>query len=125
MVLLSALGPLVVYSAALDGYSRAPMLTPNPSLFVDLISSLAPQISQRIARDWQTSPRLQAALQKSGSGTLAAALHVGELLGTLSFLESAKIMSREERVAIVKETGLPLGFVEDVWPRLCGAGEQT
>ena len=88
VVLLSALGPLVVYSAALDGYSRAPRLTPNPALFVDLIDTLGPQMSQRIARDWQTSPRLVAALEKSNEESLSTALLVGELLGTLSFLES-------------------------------------
>jgi HD-like signal output (HDOD) protein len=118
VVLLSALGPLVVYSAALDGYSRAPRLTPNPTLFVDLIDVLAPQMSQRIARDWQTSPRLSAALEKSSSDSLATALRFGELLGTLSLLESQTAISPDERLDILKSAALSGSWVEDIWTGL-------
>jgi HD-like signal output (HDOD) protein len=120
VVLLSALGPLVVYSAALDGYSRAPRLTPNPTLFVELVCTLGPQMSQRIARDWETSPRLVAALQKGSHESLAAALHVGELLGTLSLLESQAVVSSEERLDIVKNAGISEALVDSIWPRLAG-----
>jgi HD-like signal output (HDOD) protein len=118
VVLLRALGPLVVYSAALDGYSRSLKLSPNPALFVELIGSLAPQMSLRIARDWQTSPRLLSVLERSGEQTLACALHVGELLGTLSFLESQTVISREERLDSIQAAGLPAEVVEDIWARL-------
>jgi HD-like signal output (HDOD) protein len=120
LVLLRALGPLVVYSAALDGYSRAPRLTPNPTLFVELVCSLAPQMSQRIARDWETSPRLVAALTKASGESLAGALHVGELLGTLSLLESQAVISSVERLDIVKSAGLPADLTEGIWTRLAG-----
>jgi len=123
VVLLSALGPLVVYSAALDGYSRAPRLTPNPALFVDLIDTLGPQMSQRIARDWQCSPRLVAALEKSNEDSLATALQVGELLGTLSLLESQTIIARDERRGILEHSGLPDDLAEGLWQRLT-AGAQ-
>ncbi len=116
-VLLSALGPLVVYSATLDGYSRAIRLAPNPSLFVELIGSLAPQLSLRIARDWQASPRLLAALEGSGDGILGSALHVGELLGTLSLLESQTIITSEERNARLQAAGLG-NSVDDIWTRI-------
>jgi len=126
VVLLRALGPLVVYSAALDGYSRAPQLNPDPTLFVELIGTLAPQISQRIARDWQTSPRLLTALGKSGEDSLATALQVGELLGTLSLLESQRVITCDERRDIVKSAGLgDDDFVDDIWSRLTGAEEAT
>jgi len=123
IVLLSALGPLVVYSAALDGYSRAPRLTPDPTLFVDLIDALAPQISQRIARDWQTSPRLSAALEKSSSDGLATALRFGELLGTLWVLESQTAISPEERVEILKGAALSGSWVESIWTRLARSSQ--
>jgi HD-like signal output (HDOD) protein len=118
MVLLRALGPLVVYSAALDGYSRSLKLAPNPALFVELIESLAPRMSLRIARDWQTSPRLLTVLERSGEESLGAALHVGELLGTLSFLESQTVISGEERAASIQAAGLPAELVDDIWARL-------
>jgi hypothetical protein len=118
IVLLSALGPLVVYSAALDGYSRAPTLSPNPALFVELIDGLAPRMSQRIARDWETPPRFQAAFDTSGGELLATALHVGELLGTLSFLESQTVISSDERQDVAKSAGLPGDLVDGIWARL-------
>jgi HD-like signal output (HDOD) protein len=121
LVLLSALGPLVVYSAALDGYSRAPRLTPNPALFAELIDTLGLQMSQRIARDWETSPRLLAALDRSGEEDLASALHVGELLGTLSLLESQTVISRNERLDIVKGAGLSGSLVDDIWARIAAS----
>lgn len=118
IVLLSALGPLVVYSAALDGYSRAPQLTPDPTLFVDLIDVLAPKVSRRIARDWHTSPRLSAALEKSSGDSLATALRFGELLGTLSLLESQTAISADERADILKSAALSGSWVENIRTRL-------
>jgi HD-like signal output (HDOD) protein len=118
LVLLRALGPLVVYSAALDGYSRSLKLSPNPALFVELIGSLAPRMSLRIARDWQTSPRLLSVLERTGEETLATALHVGELLGTLSLLESQTVISREERLDSMRAARLPAELVDDIWARL-------
>jgi HD-like signal output (HDOD) protein len=125
VVLLSALGPLVVYSAALDGYSRAPRLTPNPALFVDLIDTLGPQISQRIARDWQTSPRLVAALDRSNEESLSIALQVGELLGTLSFLESQTVIAQDERQGILGNAGLTGDLTNGIWGQLSGAHNEA
>jgi HD-like signal output (HDOD) protein len=121
VVLLSALGPLVVYSAALDGYSRAPRLTPNPALFVDLIDTLGAQMSQRIARDWQTSARLVAALDKSNEESLSIALQVGELLGTLSFLESQTVINQDERQGMLGNAGLTGDLTNGIWGQLSGA----
>jgi HD-like signal output (HDOD) protein len=120
VVLMSALGPLVVYSAALDGYSRAPRLTPNPTLFVELVCSLGAQMSQRIARDWETSPRLIAALQKGSSESLATAFHVGELLATVSLLESQAVISSDERLDIMKNAGMSDALIDGIWARLGG-----
>lgn len=121
VVLLNALGPLVVYSAALDGYSRAPLLTPNPVMFVELITSLGPKMAQRIARDWQCSSRLLAALENAVHEPLATALHMGELLGTLSLLESQTVISIDERIDRVKSAGLPDQVVGAIWERLAAA----
>ena len=123
VVLMSALGPLVVYSAALDGYSRAPRLTPNPTLFVELVCTLGPQMSKRIARDWQTFPRLVAALDAASPESLATALHVGELLGTLSLLESQAVVSSDERLDIMKNAGMAGVLVDGIWTRLAGSAQ--
>jgi HD-like signal output (HDOD) protein len=115
VVLLNALGPLVVYGAALNAYSRVPRLAPNPELFVELIGALAPEMSRRIARNWEGSPRLVAALENFPGESLTSALHVGELLGTLSFLESQTVVSSGERMGILSDCGLPDGLATRLW----------
>jgi HD-like signal output (HDOD) protein len=106
VILLSALGPLVVYGAALDAYSRRPEIAPNPTLCVALTAALGAQVSLRIARHWETSPRLIAAIEKSPEESLTMALCAGEFLGSLSLLETQSVISREEALATAKEAGL-------------------
>ncbi|MDE1922453.1 MAG: HDOD domain-containing protein [Gammaproteobacteria bacterium] len=107
VILLNALGPLVVYSAVLDVYARNPHFAPNTALCVALTDELAPAIAQRIARDWQISARLVAALEKSADEALTGALLTGELLGTVCFLESQTVISRDERIALLDAAGMP------------------
>ncbi len=118
VVLLGALGPLVVYSAALDVYARNAHFAPSGELCVELIGALAPEISTRIARDWQISPRLCAALKNSPAETLTPIRHAGELLGTLSFLESHTIISSDERLDLMNAAGLSPDVANDIWARL-------
>jgi hypothetical protein len=58
---------------------------------------------------------------KTSPETLATSLYVGELLGTLSLLESQSVISREERLDTVKGAGLPGNLVDDIWARLAGS----
>jgi hypothetical protein len=81
-------------------------------------------MSKRIARDWQTSPRLVAALDAASPESLATALHVGELLGTLSLLESQAVVSSDERFDIMKNAGIAGALVDGIWARLAGGGAQ-
>jgi HD-like signal output (HDOD) protein len=104
--LLSALGPLVVYGAALDIYARSPRIAPNPDTFVSLLRDLSSPMSQRIARQWEAAPRLVAALEKAATEPLTTALLVGEMLGTLSVLESQAALSNEEFHGIAAGTGI-------------------
>jgi HD-like signal output (HDOD) protein len=118
VTLLNALGPLVVYSAALDVYARNPHLSPSAALCMELIGDLAAEISMRVARDWQTAPRLLAALSGSDEEPLTAALDAGELLGTLAFLESQTALSRDERCALIDDAGLGGEAAERIWSAL-------
>ncbi len=115
VVLLNALGPLVVYSAVLDVYARNPHFAPNTALCAALTDELAPAIAQRIARDWVISPRLVAALEKSADEPLTGALLVGELTGTLAFLESQTLITRDERLASLDAAGLPVSVSEPIF----------
>jgi HD-like signal output (HDOD) protein len=118
VILLSALGPLVVYGAALDAYSRRPEIAPSPALCVALTAALGTQVSLRIARHWETSPRLIAAIEKSPDESLTLALCAGELLGSLSLLETQSVMSRDEALAIAREAGLADTIVMPIWTQL-------
>jgi len=119
-VLLNALGPLVVYSAALDVFTRNPHFPPSAPLCVDLVVALSPRMSLRIARDWQTPPRLLAALEFSAEESLTTALQVGEFMGTLSFLESQTIISRDERLEYIATAELPSVSADRIWAGLTG-----
>jgi HD-like signal output (HDOD) protein len=119
-VLLNALGPLVVYSAALDIFTRNPHFPPSAPLCVDLVVALSPRISLRVARDWETPPRLLAALEFSAGESLTTALQVGEFMGTLAFLESQTVISRDERLNYIEAAGLPLESCDRIWAGLTG-----
>ena len=120
MLLLSALGPLVVYGALLDVYSQRPRLTPNPALFVSLTAALGPQVALRVARHWETSPRLIAAIQRSPAEALTMALCAGELLGTLSLLQTQEVITAAEALATARDVGLADSIVTPIWERLTG-----
>jgi HD-like signal output (HDOD) protein len=106
LVLLSALGPLVVYGVVLDEYERRPELTPHPAVCANLIGTLGVPMAQRVARHWQAPPRLLAALERSNAEPLTGVLQVGELLGTLSLLESQTVIGSELRDDYMKDAGL-------------------
>jgi HD-like signal output (HDOD) protein len=113
-VLLSALGPLVVYSAALDAYAKRPRLTPNPSLLVELTMTLSAEMSRRIAQEWGASPRLICALEKLPGEFLSGALTLAELAGTLSVLEAHTVFSNEDRQAMADAAGLDATLIESL-----------
>jgi hypothetical protein len=117
-VLLGALGPLVVYGAVLDVYARNPHFSPDADLCVELIVERAPGLSRRMARDWEASPRLLAALGESTQEPLAVALRVGELLGTLALLEARTILSSEARRDLIVQAGISAATAARVWEHL-------
>jgi HD-like signal output (HDOD) protein len=105
-VLLSALGPLAVYGAALDVYAHSPDVAPSAPLLAAMTGALAAPLSLQIAHHWETSTRLILALERSNDEPLAAALSAGELCGTLSLLESQSVITPEEAAAFAADAGL-------------------
>jgi HD-like signal output (HDOD) protein len=116
-VLLSALGPLAVYGAILDVHSQSPELRPNPALCVELTSTLGSQVALRIAHQWETSPRLVAAIERSSREPLAHALCVGELVATLALLESQHLINAAEALEIAHDAGLGEELLESASAR--------
>jgi HD-like signal output (HDOD) protein len=118
LTLLSALGPLVVYGVTLDEYEQRRGLRPDAAVCMTLITSLGAGMSQRIARHWESSPRLVAALEGSAASDLAIALQVGELLGTLSLLEAQHLISPRERWEWTRGAGLADRAVNEIYTQL-------
>lgn len=118
VILMNALGPLVVYGVILDEYSSRPKVTPSASLCASLTAALGPQVSVRIARHWETSPRLVAAIERAPEETLTMALCVGELLGTLSLLETQHVIASEEGLASASAVGVAKSIIAPIWERL-------
>jgi hypothetical protein len=96
---------------------------------VALIGTLSQQTSQRIAQSWQSSPRLVAALGPPGENSvsdrsLAHVLYCGELIGTLSLLESRQDISPGECLRLAENAGLPDELTKSIWDKLTGPGTQ-
>jgi HD-like signal output (HDOD) protein len=118
VVLVKAIGPLVVYSAIIDVYSRNPMFQANPALCNALTTEQAPRMAARVAKDWEMSPRLVQALERAGGDALTEAMNVGELLGTLSYLESQTVVARDECMELIAHAGLPADSAAAIWETL-------
>jgi hypothetical protein len=96
-------------------YLRNTLFHASPALCIELTSEYAPQMARRVAKDWEMSPRLIAALEKSGMEPLTCALDVGELLGTLSYLESQTVISATERAEFIDAAGLASPLADSIW----------
>jgi len=118
LALLSALGPLMVYGVTLDEYEQRRGLRPNAAVCMTLITSLGAGMSQRIARHWESSPRLVAALERSAESELGIALQVGELLGSLSLLEAQNLISPPERWECTRGAGLADRAVSEIYAQI-------
>ena len=118
VALLSALGPLVVYGAALDLHARSPQVPPNPETFMALLHDLSAPMSQRIAKQWDAAPRTVAALSRDPQESLTIALQAGELLASLSVLESQTVISNEELAETASGAGIPDARVFEIAQRL-------
>ncbi len=118
VILLSALGPLVVYGVTLDVYARYSGIPPNPALCVAMTGGFSGKMSLKIARHWETSPRLVSALEKSAEESLTMSLAIGELLGTLSLLESHGSITPADAFDCAKRAELPHSLSAEIWAKL-------
>jgi HD-like signal output (HDOD) protein len=128
VALLNALGPLVVYRATLEAFARYPDQTPSAELCVALIESFGQETSQRIAKDWQSSPRLIAALDPASADSdpgidqsLAHALYCGELLATLSLLAAENALTTRDATRLALDAGLSEELALGIWERLAAS----
>ena len=108
--------------------AHEPSLSASPELCAMLVGVLGQKMSLRIARQWQSSERLLAALdpaidddEGAADRALMHAFYGGELLGTLSLLASENALKPEEAMQRAVDAGLPEGLVASIWQRLQGS----
>jgi len=117
-VLLRALGPLVVHSAALDAYAKRPRLQPDANMLVELTQSMAGPLSSRIAEEWGSSPRIVRALGDHDAGALACAVVAGEILATLAMLVAHAAMTDGDALNLSGEAGLDESLAREIIARI-------
>ncbi len=117
-VLLRALGPLVVHSAALDAYAQRPRLQPDANMLVELTQSMAGSLSARIAQEWDSSPRIVSALGDHDASALAVSMMAGEFLGTLSLLVMHAAMTDCDALDLSREAGLDESLAREIIARI-------
>ncbi|MFT3906408.1 MAG: HDOD domain-containing protein [Steroidobacteraceae bacterium] len=121
LMLLDALGPLVVFRAA-QVRAEANGETISAERVAKLIESCAAGVAQRIAADWNNSPRLVAALAGSGNDVLDQLREYGLLFGTLADLSLRAQMDGPTRAALLQEAGVTLTDEDQQnWARLTRA----
>ena len=129
LTILDALGPLVVYRMTMDQYRTVAPLQPAPRLLVEMIMRCGGDLSRRVAEHWDSPPRLVAALAIAGSGlspaedrqglgVLVDALRTGQLLGTLSLLESERVLDAAATQRLAQAAGVEDELFAAVWTRL-------
>lgn len=136
LTILDALGPLVVYRMTMDQYRTVAPLQPAPLLLVEMIGRCGGELSRRVAAQWDSPPRLIAALAIAGSGLAATedrqglgvlvdALRIGQLLGTLSLLESERVLDSAAVRRMAKDAGVEEELIAAVWERLSRDAART
>ena len=114
LVLLQALGPLVVYGATLEAYARQPHRAPNGALCLELVMRQGADMARAVARRWEVSARLIAALEGAPGEPLSAILAAGELLGTLAQLHSQQMIGAPEAAQVARAAGIADDVIENL-----------
>lgn len=118
LMLLSALGPLVVFRASQAAGEMSE--TAQTERLLDLIEVCGTGVAQRVARDWNNSERLVAAI--AGEGEDAALNELGQyglLMGTLAELALRQAIGTDEREAVFEAAGLARDPQHaEIWLRL-------
>ncbi|MQP77224.1 HDOD domain-containing protein [Stenotrophomonas sp. MYb238] len=103
--LLRGLGMVMVVRATADAYSRRQTLAPSPGLLLSLLEHCTPPLAARIAREWNLSADVVAALETAGQGAprspLARSLEIGELAAALAMLCRENLLEEAQALELL------------------------
>jgi len=129
LVLLRALGPLVVFRAAEEQYRANPRLGRDPAACAALLAEAGGRTASRIAVQWDSSERIRDVLAELDAPRpgripdevqrdLAAAVGVGELLGTASVLIAEQAWEPGAGMRLIEAAGMPRDWMLATMTRL-------
>ncbi len=134
LVLLRALGPLVVFRVIDEHYRAQPGLPRDAAACATLLAELGGRAAARIAAQWDSSARIRGVLAELDvhdrvhvpdevQMDLAAAVEVGELLGTTSVLIAEQMWDGAAGLQLAGEAGMPRDWVLATMTRLGRASD--
>ena len=119
--MLRGLGMVIVVRATAEAYSRKQTLAPSPEVLLSLLERCTPMLASRIAREWELSADVIAALGGSAASAqasaLARSLEVGELAAALSMLCRENLMATDDAMQLLADC-LPEHVAEWLWKRV-------
>ena len=119
--MLRGLGMVIVVRATAEAYSRKQTLAPSPEVLLSLLERCTPMLAARIAREWELSEDVIAALAGNAVSAQAQALtrslEVGELAAALSMLCRENLMATDEAMQLLADC-LPEHVAEWLWKRV-------
>jgi len=129
LVLLRALGPLVVYRVMEEQHRSRPALRRDAPGGAALLAEYGGRTASRIAVQWDSSERIRSVLAEIDAHDrvhvpdevqmdLAAAVEVGELLGTISVLVAEKVWDAAAGLQFAGESGMPRDWLLATLTRL-------
>jgi HD-like signal output (HDOD) protein len=121
--LLLGLASILVFRAAMTRYAEA-RVTAEAATIAVLINAHAATVAREIARDWQLSDRILAALddQQSAKGReptpLGRALQFGRCVGALQVLRGEGVLDDDAALAHLRKAGFDDARCERIWSRI-------
>lgn len=122
--LLTGLGTIIVYRAALDRFA-ARKLSPDPAVIVSAVAEHAVDAARHVAEQWGLSERVLEALADAGSSCadsaispLGRSLRFGLSIGALAVLRRQGAVDEQAAEAAVLATDAPTEVALRIWSRI-------
>lgn len=122
LTLMMGMSTIVVFRIAIDEY-QSRRLPPNPKVLMTLMDSQVAPVARQVARSWQLSERVDAALadqsapQGAKMSSLGRSLQFGRFLGALAVLHQQQVLDDTAVSAALRTGGSLASAYERIWAR--------
>jgi HD-like signal output (HDOD) protein len=122
LTLMMGMSTIVVFRVAIDEY-QSRQLSANPKVLMTLMDSQVAPVARQVARSWQLSERVDAALadqsapQGAKMSALGRSLQFGRFLGALAVLHQQQVLDDAAVSAALRTGGNLASAYERIWAR--------